>query len=220
MLLLAWVVAAAAAPLDWWAATTGSRRAEAVLKPLVLVALVAAATSMGALDTAAGRWLLAALALSLAGDVALLSDSEPRFVVGLGSFLLAHLAYVVSFALTGMPSGRLALAGAVLVALAAAAAGRRIVPAAHREGGPGLAGACAAYMAVIGVMVVAAWATARPLVALGAAVFMVSDTVLAWNRFVRPVRLGTLAVMATYHVAQALLLLGLLSSHPATSAGA
>nr|WP_277352102.1 lysoplasmalogenase [Knoellia sp. DB2414S] len=194
-----------AAPLDWWAAAVGAKRTETVLKPLVLAALLVAAWSMG------GGWaLLAALALSLVGDIALLSEAEPRFVVGLGAFLLAHLAYVVAFVGAGMPAGWLTLAGAALVAVAAATAGRRIVPAAAREGGPGLGGACAAYMAVIGVMVVAAWATGRPLVALGATVFMVSDTVLAWNRFVRPLRFGTLAVMVTYHVGQVLIVLGLL----------
>jgi uncharacterized membrane protein YhhN len=205
VLLLTWLVVAVAAPVDWWAAAVGAKRVETVLKPLVLAALLVAAWSMG------GGWaLLAALALSLVGDIALLSESEPRFVVGLGAFLLAHLAYVVAFTLTGMPSGRLALAGAALVALAAATAGRRIVPSAVREGGPALGGACAAYMAVIGVMVVGAWATGRPLVALGATVFMVSDTVLAWNRFVRPLRFGPLAVMVTYHVGQVLIVIGLL----------
>ncbi|NNM45437.1 lysoplasmalogenase family protein [Knoellia koreensis] len=205
MTTLAWLSVALAAPLDWWAAAVGAKRTETVLKPLVLAALLVAAWSMG------GGWaLLAALALSLVGDIALLSEAEPRFVVGLGAFLLAHLAYVVAFVGAGMPAGWLTLAGAALVAVAAATAGRRIVPAAAREGGPGLGGACAAYMAVIGVMVVAAWATGRPLVALGATVFMVSDTVLAWNRFVRPLRFGTLAVMVTYHVGQVLIVLGLL----------
>jgi uncharacterized membrane protein YhhN len=210
MSVLAWAAVALSAPLDWWAATVGAKRAESVLKPLVLLALLAAAWAMGATDSAAGWWVLAALVLSLAGDVALLSESEGRFVAGLASFLLAHVAYVVAFALTGMPSGRLALVGAAIVVAAAATAGRRIVPAAAREGGAALGGACAAYMAVIGAMVVAAWATGRPLVALGATVFMVSDTVLAWNRFVRPLRWGTLAVMATYHVGQVLIVLGLL----------
>ena len=59
-------------------------------------------------------------------------------------------------------------------------------------------------MGVIGVMVVAAWATGHPLVALGATVFMVSDAVLALDRFVRARRFGSLAVMVTYHVGQVL----------------
>ena len=80
------------------------------------------------------------------------------------------------------------------------------------EGGPALAGAVAAYMAVIGAMVVTAWATGHPLAALGATVFMVSDAVLALDRFVRARRFGSLVVMVTYHLGQVLIVLGVLSA--------
>lgn len=207
---LAWAVVAVAAPLNWWAVAAGGRRREWVLKPLVLVALLVAAVLMGATDTTAGWWLLVALVLSLAGDVALLAGTETRFVLGLASFLLAHVAYVVAFAVTGVPRGGLALVGLVLVAVLAATVGRLVVPAAARDGGPALGAACAAYLVVIGTMVVAAWATGRPLVALGATVFMGSDAVLALDKFVRPVRFGQVAVMVTYHLGQVLIVLGLL----------
>jgi uncharacterized membrane protein YhhN len=209
---LAWAVVAVAAPLDWWAVAVRGRRREWAFKPLVLVSLIAAAVIMGTTDTAAGQWLLAALVLSLAGDVALLSDSEGRFVLGLGSFLLAHVAFVVAFVHAGMPRGDLALVGLALVAGLALVVARRVVPAAAREGGRPLAGAVTAYVAVIGAMVVAAWATGRPLVALGASVFMVSDAVLALDRFVRPRRFGSLAVMVTYHLGQVLIVVGLLTT--------
>jgi uncharacterized membrane protein YhhN len=45
---------------------------------------------------------------------------------------------------------------------------------------------------------------------VGAVLFLISDTLLAWNRFVRPVRFGSLGVHVTYHVAQGLLVLSLL----------
>jgi uncharacterized membrane protein YhhN len=201
---------ALAAPLDWWAVASGARRAEWLLKPVVLLALAAAAWAAGAPGSPSGRWLLLGLLLSLLGDVALLSDAPPRFVAGLAGFLLAHVAYVVAFAHVGMPSRHLALVGLGLVALLAATVGRRVVPAAAREGGVGLGAACAAYIAVIGAMVVAAWATGRPLAALGATVFMGSDAVLALDRFVRPVRSGQLVVMVTYHLGQVLIVLGVL----------
>jgi uncharacterized membrane protein YhhN len=206
----AWLAVALAAPLDWWAVVGDRRRSEKVLKPAVLTALLLAAWAAGAPHSAAGWWLLAGLALSLVGDVALLSDAPSRFVAGLAAFLLAHVAYVVAFAHVGMPSGRLALVGLVLVALLVVTVGRRVVPAAARKGGPALGAACAAYMAVIGAMGVAAWATGRPLAALGATVFLASDSVLALDRFVRPVRWGRLAVMVTYHLGQVLIVLGVL----------
>ena len=201
---------AVAAPLDWWSVAVRGRRREWVLKPLVLALLIVVAWSLGAPDSTAGWWLLAALALSLVGDISLLSDSEPRFIVGLGSFLLAHLAFVVAFAHVGMPRADLGLVGLALVVVMVAVVGRRVVPAARAEGGTGLAGAVAAYMGVIGAMVVAAWATGHLLVALGATVFMVSDAVLALDRFVRARRFGPLTVMVTYHLGQVLIVLGVL----------
>jgi uncharacterized membrane protein YhhN len=200
------------APLNWWSVAVRGRRREWVSKPLVLVLLLVTAWLGGAADSAAGWWLLGALGLSLVGDVALLSDSPARFVLGLGSFLLAHVAFVVAFAHLGMQRASLAVVGLVLVVGLAAVVGRRVVPAAAREGGPGLGGAVTAYMAVIGAMVVAAWATGHLLVALGASVFMVSDAILAMDRFVQGRRFGALAVMVTYHVAQALLVVGVLTA--------
>ena len=203
---------AVAAPLDWWSVAVRGRRREWVLKPLVLALLIVAAWSMGASESTAGWWLLAALGLSLAGDVALLSESDPRFIVGLAGFLAAHLAFVVAFAHLGMPRADLGLVGLALVVGMVAVVGRRVVPAARAEGGTVLAGAVAAYMGVIGAMVVAAWATGHLLVALGATVFMVSDAVLALDRFVRARRFGSLAVMVTYHLGQVLIVLGVLST--------
>ena len=200
------------APVNWWSVAVRGRRREWVSKPLVLALLLVTAWLAGAGGSAAGWWLLAALALSLVGDVALLSDSEPRFVVGLGSFLLAHVAFVVAFVHLGMPRADLGLVGLALVAGLAGAVGTRVVPSARRDGGPALGAAVAAYMGVIGVMVVAAWATGDVLVALGASVFMVSDAVLAMDRFVRERRFGSLAVMVTYHLGQALLVIGVLTA--------
>jgi len=46
---------------------------------------------------------------------------------------------------------------------------------------------------------------------VGAALFVVSDTILAVNRFVRPIPHGDVAVHLTYHLAQGLLVLSLLN---------
>jgi uncharacterized membrane protein YhhN len=45
--------------------------------------------------------------------------------------------------------------------------------------------------------------------AVGAVLFLVSDTLLAWNRFIGPVPRGSLPVHVTYHLAQILLVLSL-----------
>jgi uncharacterized membrane protein YhhN len=53
------------------------------------------------------------------------------------------------------------------------------------------------------------WPPGAALLAAGGAVlFMVSDSVLAWNRFVRPVRQVDLVVLSTYHLGQMCLIAG------------
>lgn len=202
------VALAATALLDWHAVCRDHRRVEKVAKPLVMALLAALALTLGAGGTGTGRWLLAAIVLGGVGDVFLLGDSGPRFLGGLGAFLLGHLAYVAAFVSLGLDP-RWALAGAAVVALDLATAGRRILVSATRLDRT-LGGAVAAYMLVIAAMTVTAWGTGRPLVALGAVVFVVSDTVLALDRFVRPRPGSRVLVMVTYHVGQVLMVLGAL----------
>ncbi|MGZ4630984.1 lysoplasmalogenase [Oryzihumus sp.] len=202
------VALAASALLDWHAVCRDHRRVETVAKPLVMVLLAALALALGAGGTGTGRWLLAAIALGCIGDVALLRDNEARFLGGLAAFLLGHLAYVAAFASLGLDP-RWSLAGAAVVLLDLATAGRRILVSVARQDRT-LGGAVAAYMLVIAAMTVTAWGTGRPLVALGAVVFVVSDTVLALDRFVRPRPGSRVLVMVTYHVGQLLMVLGVL----------
>jgi len=61
-------------------------------------------------------------------------------------------------------------------------------------------------------MAVVGWATGLMLVALGATLFVASDTVLALGRFGQERPWTRLAVMVTYHLAQALLVAGLLAA--------
>ena len=71
------------------------------------------------------------------------------------------------------------------------------------RGGHGqLVGPVGCYMAAIGTLVVLATNVAVPAEAVGAVLFLGSDTVLALDRFVRPVPGGQLAVHVTYHLAR------------------
>lgn len=45
-----------------------------------------------------GTWIVIGLALGMAGDIALLGRSNLAFLVGLGGFLLGHVAYIVAMA--------------------------------------------------------------------------------------------------------------------------
>lgn len=208
MTVVAFLAFAVAAVVDWIAVARTDRRLEHIAKPAALAALVVAAVVIDPSAAATDRrwWFVVALVFSLVGDVALMLDSD-RFVVGLGAFLVAHLAYIGGF-WVDPPT-----AGAVLVAVVATAVvmtplARRIVIAVG-AGEPALRAPVAAYIGVISLMVVSALASGNPLAAVGAVTFAASDTLIAWNRFVRPFRGAGVAIMVTYHLAQLALVVSL-----------
>jgi uncharacterized membrane protein YhhN len=206
----AWIllaVAGLAAVADWvvvWR-RPAHERAETVLKPLVLVVLIGVALAIDPADGVQRAWFVAALVLSLAGDVFLLPAVD-RFVPGLASFLLAHVAYVVGFAVAGRERG-LDLGVAALLAMAWVAV--RVVNGVRRSE-PALLVPVLVYISAIAAMYVAAVRHGDPVGASGAAAFVLSDSILALDRFDRHRRWMPLAVMVTYHAAQALLVLSLL----------
>jgi uncharacterized membrane protein YhhN len=208
---LAWVLLVAAGALalgDWVAVGRGERRLEYLCKPGTLVLLIGVAL---ALDPAHGdvrAWFLGALVLSLAGDVFLMLPDD-RFVPGLASFLLGHIAYIVGLNLHGGTAGELGLA-AIPVAIVAAVLAVRILRAVLADGHRELIGPLVAYMLVISAMVTSALATGNVLAAVGATLFFSSDALIAETRFVRPHRGARVAIMVTYHLGQAGLVLSLL----------
>ena len=104
---LATVCLASAAALVW-AEWRDRRAARAVFKIVASTAFVVLAWRLGAQDSVYGRLVLAALVLSWVGDVLLLSARGHLFLAGIGSFLLAHVAFAVAFA--QRPVSALALA--------------------------------------------------------------------------------------------------------------
>lgn len=208
---LVWLLPAVCALVDWYAVWRGDRRTERWAKPATLVALIIAALVLGAADTAAGRWLLVALVFGLAGDVALLEKSDSRFRLGLAAFLVGHVAFVLCFVQVGLdPQGwnyvsLLVLGGCLL-------ATRQVAASTYLRGGLALAAPVGLYTVVIGAMLIYAFTTGEAVIAVGATVFAVSDTVLARDRFVRPWERAQLVVMVTYHVGQALIVVGVLAA--------
>ena len=89
---------------------------------------------------------------------------------------------------------------------------RQVAASTYLRGGLALAAPVAVYTVVIGAMVIYAFTTGVPLIAAGATVFAISDSALARDRFVRPWDGAQLLVMVTYHVGQALIVAGVLSS--------
>ncbi len=173
-------------------------------KPLLMLSLLAA------LLFALPRWrtavaLLGSLALlfSWAGDVGIASPGELSFLVALGFFLIAHVFYIILF-VRKLRMRRLSLWSLLylawwvaLVALLAPHIGPLLIPV-------------AVYGLVLGVMGAAALSCHR-LIALGGALFVVSDTILGLDRFLPGFELWQVhfLIMLTYLAAQGLIALGI-----------
>ena len=209
MTAVAAIALALVASLDWAAVQRQWVLVERVAKPLVIVVLAWLAVTMGATDHDVGRFLLVALGFSLVGDIFLLGKKTVDFTGGLVSFLVAHIAFVLAFLALGVEPGW-ALVGLLVAVPLSLTAGRRIVRAATREGGAALGSAVTAYLVVMVAMVTAASGTALPLVLLGALAFLLSDTVLALDRFVGPRSNARMLVIVTYHLGQVLMVVGAL----------
>ena len=213
-LKLAYVALAAT---DTWLSGQPARaahRARFVTKPLLMPVLSASlATNEKAVGSPLRTSTLVAQAGGWGGDVALLGEGTKPFLAGAGSFGVGHLAYVAGFlrrrshaplredASVKVIAGSWALTAPLMALLA----GRQ-----KRElGGPvlGYATLLAAMAAAASHLDPTVPASARRLTAAGAALFMVSDSLLGFRKFAMknpPAELET-AVMATYAAAQFLL---------------
>jgi len=169
-----------------------------------MAALIGVALTLDPVHAGRRDWFVAALALSLLGDVFLMLPQD-LFVAGLASFLLGHLAYVVGFRVHGGSAPAWMLAAAAVLAVDAVLARPILSSVRHRH--PDLLVPVVAYMLVISAMVSAALATGIGLAIAGAVLFFASDTLIAWNRFVRPRPWMPLAIIVTYHLGQAGLVL-------------
>ncbi len=170
-------------------------------KPLATLGVIAYAWPRGRQTPLLRRWVLLGLAASWVGDVALLWP-QGGFLPGLLSFLLAHGAYtwaftrVRRFGASWWPFAAYAvLAGAILAHLWPG------VPAALR-------GPVVAYVVALAAMAAQAavlWRTGVPrgaVLALGGALFIASDALLATNKFAGPLPMASLWILTTYWSAQ------------------
>lgn len=185
-------------------AATGLIDLHRLFKPLAMILTMAFVFQRASSSAPFTRLLLGALALSLVGDVFLMLPGY--FIPGLVAFLLAHLCYIALFR-RGVPwfANRMALAATLT---AAAAMYAFLFPNLD----PVLKIAVACYAVVIATMAAQAIGRATVLrdpasigVAIGAVLFMLSDSLLAINKFATPLPFAQFWVLATYYAAQLLI---------------
>jgi alkenylglycerophosphocholine/alkenylglycerophosphoethanolamine hydrolase len=171
--------------------------------PKALPVLVAAGWLLRTARSTGGRRVGYGLLWSALGDVALALDDR-FFLVGLTAFLIAHMCYIAAFGPQAqlqrpwvLRVGGVVAYGVVLGAILGGATNWQL---------PILLYA----LVLTGMGVTAALRQGSRLVFPGALAFMVSDSLLAWDRFLMPLPLAHLWVMLTYYLAQGLITGGML----------
>jgi uncharacterized membrane protein YhhN len=161
----------------------------------------------------AGKLLVLALLFSSGGDIALELDRGNYFVLGLSLFLVAHLFYIATFAHTLDPLHArpwalvvLSVYVILLTVLLFPHLGDLRIPV-------------LLYIAVITTMGILATFQPNPLVLAGAFLFILSDSLIAVDKFLVTVPYARYAIMITYYSAQGLLTYGLLQQITGPVAG-
>lgn len=181
----------------------GARTLRAIAKCTASAGFVAVGVSAGLPSgSPAQQAVFAGLVLGAIGDVCLISREKRWFLLGIGAFLLNHVAYVVAFAALGIAPLATAVACVPLGAFAWAV--WRVVGT--RAGS--LKVPVMAYIAVISAMVACAvgstFAGGPRILLIGASLFFVSDLAVARDRFLAPGPSNKLWGLPTYYAAQLL----------------
>jgi uncharacterized membrane protein YhhN len=191
------------------------RKAFYLLKPLTTLLIVGVAAAATPLSSDYQQWVMAALVLSLAGDVCLMFEGDRWFMGGLGSFLVAHGLFVVAFVsalplslgvrIVNIPAWALAFVvyGLVFFGWVLPKTGKLMLPV------------IVYGVALMGMALAAStlWTSAPHggglLAFLGATLFVASDSSLAVARFRGPYRLAQPLILSTYWAAIGLIALSI-----------
>ncbi len=187
-------------------------------KPLLLPPLIAAVAGFSVFPTR--RLLLLALVFSWFGDVTLMfaPHSQWYFICGLLLFLIAHLMYIALFAKikrSGSGTFYALYAGWVAVAVYLCAMLYVLFPKLGALQIP-----VVVYAVVISTMLAMAllglfrWPSpSNRYIFAGAVCFVLSDSLLAFDKFHTPLPMASVWIMSTYLAAQGLLSVGILNQN-------
>lgn len=195
--------------VEWFAVATENPRLRRISKPAAVLLLLAWFTQQGHWQNE--LWFFGmGLVFSLGGDVFLLLPVK-FFPAGALSFLTAHIFYIIGLnqrlpALTWP-----CLLPLLAVAVAAFLIARKFFHGFKQRQSKRLKALIIVYMVGISCMLLSALLTplrpgwppnAAAWTVAGALLFFVSDSILAWNKFIRPLKNGNLLVMVTYLLGQ------------------
>ena len=158
-----------------------------------------------------GYLILVGLIFSLGGDVFLIFEGEASiyFILGLGSFLIAHVVYIAAFTKTYLVNHEIKFLQKYGWAMLLVVAYGWFFFNAIKDFLGSMIGPVLVYTMVISLMLLIALNRFRKVstasflwIAAGAFFFVASDSLLAWNKFVRELDHSHLLIMLTYGLAQ------------------
>ncbi len=177
-------------------------------RPLIKALAIGALAVLALRRAADHRWpggmtlLAAALGFSCLGDVLLALRIEQSFLLGLSAFLLAHITYIIIFARRWRRPlrpgfGRLAVTAAIL--LFSILFARWLAPGLGTMALPVTIYICAITLMVVSCL----WAGfPTPWAATGAILFMISDSIIAADKFRTEIPFSGYLIWATYYLGQ------------------
>lgn len=193
------------------------------LKPFLIPILLYSVYSFDEFPTK--KILLTALTFSWIGDIVLMfaDKKEMYFIFGLVAFLLSHIVYIVLFnkqlkketnkntLLFIFGIGVIVVYLLLMLSLLFPNLGDLKIPV-------------TVYAMVISTMLLFAlkgsfrWSSPGNIYILsGAVIFVSSDSILAFNKFYKPILLDSFLIMATYIIAQFLIVIGILELNKKTA---
>ncbi|MBK9255767.1 MAG: lysoplasmalogenase [Saprospiraceae bacterium] len=181
-----------------------------VAKPLIMGALIALYISK---ERNQNNSFILALICALLGDAFLLFTSDEFFLIGLFSFLLMQLLYAGTFWSQRSRHIKDILLPVVIMIILTSILMFVLWP--HLDS---MVTPVMAYTVAISVMAVAALSRKKELAAYfwvvaGVALFVISDLLLAYGKFVQPLPAHNYLVMGSYMLAQYLIVTGYIESN-------
>ena len=187
-----------------------------LVKPLICIVLMGYLVNTTKLTGNFSKLIFGGLLFSLVGDIALIfaGNGGTFFMLGLGTFLIAHILYSLAFFRDYRydPQASKKFGHFMLFTMAVFTSGMYfwMRPYLGEMKFPVMA-----YMIIISIMaILAGYRYGRVnlesfrLILGGAVFFIISDTLLAVNKFVEPFLYSGVLIMATYMVAQYLITMG------------
>ena len=181
---------------------------EYFIKPMIVIWLMLYFLSQTvSISSRLKKWILAALFFSWAGDVLLLfqQNNSIFFLLGLSAFLIAHIFYIVFFNSVRVKEN---VRGNVWLLLIVAVYYGSLITLLYSHLG-GMKLPVLLYGIVISCMLMLAMhmlsiknKTAGKWMMTGALLFVMSDSLLAINKFYQPFEIASVAIMITYGLAQ------------------